>query len=491
MSRAKSYHPPLQEGLPVDTIDFADGDIVQPLYPYGVGIDCHSKFIEVCVFVRTNEAIRKFEGTYSTGWKSLQAAHDWAGRIIRTKSFPTVNPDPIRYTIESTSTYHMPIMKAWGGRPCVVNPALASTSRRKTDKLDARLMAYQSMTGLWPASYVPNPDVQAFRLLMKQRQDATRAATAITTRINNYLLRFGHTIGATGSVRGSTSRAIIEDMCRDDFEYQEGLYSGLREGEYICPAGLPYDVKPLIKRMWEEFDKHKARESELHKQIVNKAKSMMWETKSGEIKGDILINNLMTVPGVGEMTALTWLAEVVTPLRFDFKEKLVAFCGCDPSLKISAGKVTSHTRRGGNTRLHYQLIKVAGSCIGRHSEPFGQWGYALLQRHAKGGYKKACGAVARRIATAMYFIHLNGEPFSYDKYNFYKIEVPDVSLDEMQFSTRTRNVLTHNNLSTSQAITSLFITGELHKLRGLGRKSIAEVDGWIQSYKFKKRSITS
>jgi hypothetical protein len=347
-------------------------------------------------------------------------------------------------------------MKAWEGRPCVVNPALASTSRRKTDKLDARLMAYQSMTGLWPASYVPNPDVQAFRLLMKQRQDATRAATAITNRINNYLLRFGHTIGATVSVRGSTSRAIIEDMCRDDFEYQEGLYSGLREGEYICPAGLPYDVKPLIKRMWEEFDK-----------------------------------NLMTVPGVGEMTALTWLAEVVTPLRFDYKEKLVAFCGCDPSLKISAGKVTSHTRRGGNTRLHYQLIKVAGSCIGRHSEPFGQWGYALLQRHAKGGYKKACGAVARRIATAMYFIHLNSEPFSYDKYNFYKIEVPNVSLDEMQFSTRTRNILTHNNLFTSQAITSLFITGELHKLRGLGKKSIAEVDGWIQSNKFKKRSITS
>ena len=64
MSKRKTYTPPLNEGLPVDTLDYANGDIIQPLYPYGVGVDCHSKFIEVCVFVRTGDAIRKFEGMY-------------------------------------------------------------------------------------------------------------------------------------------------------------------------------------------------------------------------------------------------------------------------------------------------------------------------------------------------------------------------------------------------------------------------------------------
>ena len=118
-------------------------------------------------------------------------------------------------------------------------------------------------------------------------------------------------------------------------------------------------------------------------------------------------------------------------------------------------------------------------------------GYALLQRHAKGGYKKACGVVARRIATAMYFIHLNGEPFSYDKYYFHKIDVPDISLEDMQLSTRTRNIFNSYNLSSSQTITSLFITGELHRMRGIGKKSIAEVDGWIQSNKFIRRGESS
>jgi len=273
LRKRKTYAQTIDEGMPIDTLDLADGEIIQPLYPYGIGIDCHRSFIEVCVFVRTSDSIRKYENTYSTGWKTLGDARDWARTIIRIKSSPTIEPDVLRYTIESTSTYHMPIIKAWGGNPCVVNPLLASPTRRKTDKLDARLMAYQSMTGLWPASFIADPETQAFRLLMKQRQDAGRAAVAITNRINNYLLRFGHTIGATGSVRGYTARAIIEDMCRDDFEYTDGKYAGLIEGDYICPAGLPDDVKTLINGMWEEFDRQKAIETEFHKKGPGQSKA--------------------------------------------------------------------------------------------------------------------------------------------------------------------------------------------------------------------------
>ncbi|MDR1559076.1 MAG: hypothetical protein LBS84_05125, partial [Clostridiales bacterium] len=56
------------------------------------------------------------------------------------------------------------------------------------------------------------------------------------------------------------------------------------------------------------------------------------------------------------------------------------------------------------------------------SEPFGQWGYAISKKHAKGGYKKASGAVSRRIAVSMYYVHKHNEPFRYDKYNFYKVD---------------------------------------------------------------------
>ena len=37
---------------------------------------------------------------------------------------PLVQADVLRYCIESTGTYHMPVLRAWEGIPCVVNPLL-------------------------------------------------------------------------------------------------------------------------------------------------------------------------------------------------------------------------------------------------------------------------------------------------------------------------------------------------------------------------------
>jgi len=39
----------------------------------------------------------------------------------------------------------------------------------------------------------------------------------------------------------------------------------------------------------------------------------------------------LTVPGVGETLALTWLAEVCDPTRFKDVKQVAAYCGCDPS----------------------------------------------------------------------------------------------------------------------------------------------------------------
>ena len=470
----------------LDVLDLADGEEIQPLYPYGVGIDCHRDFIEICIMLKEGDSIHKYEGTFETSWEQLKKACEWVITLIHKKSIPTIMPKPLRYTLESTSTYHMPVILAFEGKPSVINPLLASQTRRKTDKLDARLMAYQAMTGLWPSSFLASKEVQAFRLLFKQRNIHQANATAIVNRLNNYLLRFGHTIGSTGSVRGSTARAVIEDMCSPGFVFQEDKYSGLKEADYICPDGLPSDVKKLILEMYAELDKQNALKLEYEKQALQKAKSMDWETRDGWVKGTELIKNLLTAPSVGEIVALTWLSEVVTPLRFEVNEKLVAFCGCDPSLKISAGKVTTHTRRNGNVRMHHQLTRAAGTCINRHKEPFGQWGYSLMKRHSKGGYKKACGAVARRIATAMYNIHLTNQPFTYEKYNFYKIEVVEMSLEEMGFSSRVYKILNASGLKTSKDVAHQFLTSELHQLKGLGPKSIMEVDTWIQDNKKRK-----
>ena len=231
----------------LEKLNVENGAEVRPLYDYGVGIDTHRDFIQVCVLVRAGAVIRKYESEHPTTWGGLVGAREWIINTIRTKSMPTIEPEPLWYTIESTSTYHLPVIKAIKGKPCVVNPMLAGSVKKKTDVLDARLLSYHGIAGLWPESFVVPPEIEEFRLLMRQRQYHSRECTAITNRINNYILRFGHTLGSYKSIQSMENRAMIEDMCCEDYVYKENCLS-VEAGQFICPDGLPHEVNPSFEQ---------------------------------------------------------------------------------------------------------------------------------------------------------------------------------------------------------------------------------------------------
>ena len=86
---------------------------------------------------------------------------------------------PLHYCIESTSTYHLPVLLAWEGSPSVVNPSIAGATKKKTDKLDARLLAVHDLTGIWRPFYVAPEGVQDLRVLIGQRDYYSRLASAI------------------------------------------------------------------------------------------------------------------------------------------------------------------------------------------------------------------------------------------------------------------------------------------------------------------------
>jgi len=100
--------------------------------------------------------------------------------------------DVLRCCIESTGAYHIPVLRAWKAIPCVVNPLLAP-DRRKTDVLDARILAHHSITGIWKPSLIPTESAQVLRVLWAARGEAVHAATRASNRLNKY------GIGYTGS----------------------------------------------------------------------------------------------------------------------------------------------------------------------------------------------------------------------------------------------------------------------------------------------------
>ncbi len=251
------------------------------------------------ISVSTN--IREF----GTDWKSLVEAKQWCIAVLGTCSVPPIpfgddSTIPFHYCIESTSNYHQPILQAWKGTPCVVNPTIAGATKRKTDVLDAKLLALQDLTGVWAESYIPIRSVQEVRLLLAESFNYKENANRTSSRINNALLRFEYTIGRSGSVtKSKTVRAIVENQISDSPSENFGN---------LCPLGIPDDVRPAFRDEYEQYDQCRSLSREYESAAIVKVREMLWETRESKLPGDEMIRILTTAPAIGETTAAVWLA---------------------------------------------------------------------------------------------------------------------------------------------------------------------------------------
>jgi len=448
----------------------------QVLYDYGVGIDCHSKFIQVCVLYQLGGQVRRAEKEFTTSWDDLVRAKAWAMEVLG----PLAKPDVLRYCIESTGAYHMPVLLAWKAIPCVVNPLLAGPTRRKTDVLDARMLAHHSITGIWKPSFIPTESAQVLRVLWAARAEALRAATRASNRINNVVLRFGHTFGATAVMRTAYSEGILSDLIDGQIPDLPG----------VAPEGLPVEIRTIIAALLLDMTGAVSEGRKATVAAENYIKSRDWPLGEGVTTGTTVLSLLKTVPGVGAATAVTWLAEVTDPRRFSNAKQVAAYAGCDPSLKVSAGKVTSQVRRAGNVRLHQALLHAAGGVLRRPDDKFALWGRSILGRHKKGGFRKACGAIARRIACALWYVHSKGEKFSYEGYTFTRrVYVAVVKVDVI-LGARAVKVLAKEGITTSQQLADMYYRGKLAGIFGFSEASVQATKAWIL-LNTKKHSATN
>ena len=449
---------------------------------YGIGIDCHRDFIYVCLLIKRGAKVRPVFETFGTDWNSLTHAKEWClDKLIEHSDPPVDFSNPIHYVVESTAQYHVPVTLAWEGTPTVINPSIAGSSKRKTDRLDARNLAHFDLNGTWRESYVPSVEIRELRALIRERNHYRTDATRFGNRINNCILGFGLTVGRDGSVvSNSTVRAIVEDQLSETPTHRDD----------ISPAGIPSDLRPILRECYRIHDAFAGKADELQGQIYNKILSMTWETGAGTVSGNELLSLLTTAPHVGTVTAMTFMAFIITPTRFPSSKAVAAYCGLDPSLKISAGKVTSTTKRGGHKALHSVLTMCASTLIRSHKEMFGRWGYQLYCKSGK--WKKATNAVARKLASALYFMWMTGQPFSYEKYNIAReIEVFDIPVTELP-------LLNHNfkryikhlheaHIYTTKELANSYLTCTLNTVTGLGKVFFTNLDDFFRHQNMYRR----
>ena len=128
-------------------------------------------------------------------------------------------------------------------------------------------------------------------------------------------------------------------------------------------------------------------------------------------KGDPACRLLMTVPGVGPVTALAYAATVGDAERFAKSRAVGAYVGLTSRRWQSgemdySGRISKH----GDAMLRSLLYEAANSLLTvvRRAHPLKDWARRIRKRTS---HKKACVALARKLAVILHRMLITGEAF--------------------------------------------------------------------------------
>ena len=135
----------------------------------------------------------------------------------------------------------------------------------------------------------------------------------------------------------------------------------------------------------------------------------------GKAKAHPAARRLMTIPGVGPVNALGFIALVDDPDRFSRTSDMGAFLGLTPK-RHQSGEVdwSGRVSKCGDGTMRGLLFEAA-SCVIRQVKRFSalkSWAVRLAGRK---GFKKAAVATARKIAVILLTIWKDGTEFEWTK----------------------------------------------------------------------------
>jgi len=124
-----------------------------------------------------------------------------------------------------------------------------------------------------------------------------------------------------------------------------------------------------------------------------------------------LISRMMTVPGIGPITAAAFIAVIDQPERFKTSASVAAYVGLTPR-RYQSGQVDYSGRisKSGDPMLRACLYEAACALLSRVSRfsSLKSWGVRLAARK---GYRKAAVAVARKLAVILFRIWTDSTTF--------------------------------------------------------------------------------
>ena len=252
--------------------------------------------------------------------------------------------------------------------------AVLSQMHNKTDDNDAAMLSELARTGFYKKIEVKSRLAQERRALLRARE------VAIKMRMNS-----------ENTIRGLLASFGIR-LPKHLKTYEQRVHKVLEEQAVL--AGI---VEPLLK---------------LRTEALRQA-AILTKEMSRHSRDDEACRRLMTIPGVGAVSAVTFVATIDTPDRFKRSRSVGAYIGLT-SRRYQSGDIDFGGRisKRGDRMLRTVLYEAANSLLCRVKTGPGQhlkdWAMALKKRTS---HKKAVVALARKLAVIMHAIWKDGTEF--------------------------------------------------------------------------------
>ena len=249
-----------------------------------------------------------------------------------------------------------------------------SAMRNKTDKHDARGIAQLLRSGWYSRVHVKSMESHRVRALLTSRRAVLTKCVDLENEIRGIFKVYGIKLPSR------LGHGSFDPKVRPLIEADEVLALSL----------LPMlDARLVLYRTFRELD--------------NRARKLA--------NSDAICQRLMTAPGVGFVTALTFKSGVDDPTRFKHSRTVAAYFGLTPR-RFQSGELDleGHISRCGDASVRSTLYTAANAMLTRTSRwsSLKAWGMRLAKTR---GHRRAVIAVARKLAVILHRMWIDDTQF--------------------------------------------------------------------------------
>ena len=249
-----------------------------------------------------------------------------------------------------------------------------TASKKKNDAADAEKIADLLRCNLLPECYMAPEEQRELRRILRYRNFLVREAVKMKTKTASLLMEVG----------AEYNKARLHGA-----KYFQELLSNL---DYV-----PESVLSLLQMTRSNMDCFQ----KMQKSLIGNLRS------NPQIRERVEL--LMSIQGIGEVTALTWVLEIGDINRFSRIGQAVSYCGLCSAQKESAGR----NYRGPISKKrnkHLQTVLIEAAKLAPRWNP--QLAVVHERELAKGNRNRATLAVARKLVAYMFAVDKKQREFT-------------------------------------------------------------------------------